>query len=111
MPGKKLTPEEKEAFFHRILELEKDVYWKRRLMKQWHEGRIKIYKKRGKICFESPAEVELFVSAETGVQVFHHSDPNKPLTKEERKKYDEKPPSAEGEGKLVFLDDARERNI
>ena len=100
---KKLTEEDKEKIFQQIVEIEKDPYWRRRYIKQWHEGTLKIYKKGGRICWDSPPEIEVAIDAGT-LHCFHYGDLDNPLTEEEKKKSREKPKSVEGEGKLVSLD-------
>ena len=56
MPGKRLTKEDKFKFFQRMVELEENPEMRRRYIKQWHLGQIKIYKRRGKIVMESHPE-------------------------------------------------------
>jgi hypothetical protein len=104
---KRLTEEDKEQIFRKIVELEKDSYWRRRYIKQWHEGVLKIYKKRGKICWDSPPEIEVFIDAGK-MHCFRYGDYDHPLTEEEKKRSREKPKLVEGAGKMVSLDDARQ---
>lgn len=103
MAGKKLTQEEKEKIFQRIVETEKDPYWKRRYIKQWHEGTLKIYKKRGRICWESPAEVAILPDGNTGFDVVVNDESLRVLTKEERETLSRKEDVGEKAGVILKI--------
>jgi hypothetical protein len=104
-----MTAEEKEKFFQAILVHEKDPEERRRMIKLWHKGKIKIWKRLGKIRIQVPPErvllpcfggeirsatMEEWERGESGV-----------LLRDVPKKSKE---IVEGEGKLIYLDDARQ---
>lgn len=107
MPGKRMTAEEKEKFFQAILAHEKDPEERRRMMKLWHKGKIRIWKRGGKIHIEVPPErVLLPLGGEVWAPTMEEWERGESgvLLADVPKKSKE---PVEREGKLLSLDDAR----
>jgi hypothetical protein len=120
MAGKKLTEEEKFKFFQEVVKFERNPETRRRYIRQWSEGRIRVYKKRGRVCLDSPADKVMILDGRAGFEFVSYDDPRlRPMSEKEKqeldgmieeleeleKKFDEK----KGEAKVVSLDVQRDK--